>query len=72
MHTQNFLLKFNNIFFERDLIRERTIDGLESAKIRIEKEGRKLGRPKGTKDKNTRCKSGHWLRYATKKPLLKI
>lgn len=35
---------------ERDLIRERTLAGLERAKA----QGKKLGRPKGSKDKNYR------------------
>lgn len=38
--------------FERDLIRERTLAGLERAK----REGKKLGRPKGSKDKKYRKK----------------
>lgn len=46
--------------FERELIRERTIAGLERAK----KEGKKLGRPSGSKDKKQRKKSGYYLRYA--------
>lgn len=37
---------------ERDLIRERTLVGLERAKA----EGKKLGRPKGSKDKGYRKK----------------
>lgn len=45
--------------FERDLIRERTLAGLERAK----KEGKKLGRPKGSKDKGYRKKrKGDWAR----------
>ena len=51
--------------FERELIRERTLDGLERAKIN----GTKLGRPKGAKDRNgKRNKSGYWLRWAKKSP----
>ena len=38
--------------FERDLIRERTLAGLERAK----REGKTLGRPKGSKDKKYRKK----------------
>jgi DNA invertase Pin-like site-specific DNA recombinase len=49
--------------FERELIRERTLEGLERAK----KEGKKLGRPTGSKDKKERRKSGYWLRWADKK-----
>lgn len=50
--------------FERDLIRERTMAGLERAK----KEGKRLGRPKGRKDNpdKPRRKSGYYLRYAGK------
>ena len=46
--------------FEREIIRERTLDGLERAKTN----GSKLGRPKGSKDKEARRKSGYYLRYA--------
>jgi DNA invertase Pin-like site-specific DNA recombinase len=46
--------------FERDIIRERTMAGL----ARAAKEGRKGGRPKGSKDKVDRRKSGYYLRYA--------
>jgi DNA invertase Pin-like site-specific DNA recombinase len=49
--------------FERDLIRERTIEGLADRKAR----GKKLGRPAGSKDKNPRRRSGYWLRWAGKK-----
>ena len=45
--------------FERDIIRERTLDGLERAKAN----GSRLGRPKGSKDKKTRRKAGYLLRY---------
>lgn len=48
--------------FEREVIRERTILGLERAK----KEGKQLGRPQGSKDKKIRRKSGYLLRYAGK------
>ena len=48
---------------ERELIRERTLAGLERAKAH----GKKLGRPKGAKDKKQRKKSGYFLRYAGKK-----
>lgn len=44
--------------FERELIRERTLEGLQ----RVKSEGRKLGRPKGSKDKKQRSKSGYHLR----------
>ena len=46
--------------FEREVIRERTLLGLERAK----KQGKRLGRPHGSKDKKTRRKSGYLLRYA--------
>lgn len=49
--------------FEREVIRERTLLGLERAK----REGKKLGRPSGSKDKKIRRKSGYLLRYAGKK-----
>jgi DNA invertase Pin-like site-specific DNA recombinase len=48
--------------FEREIIRERTLLGLERAK----KEGKKLGRPMGAKDKKVRRLSGYQLRYAGK------
>ena len=38
--------------FERDLIRQRTIEGLERAKS----QGKKVGRPKGSKDKKKRVR----------------
>ena len=40
--------------FERELIRERTIEGLKRAKL----QGKKVGRPKGSKDTKKRKKSG--------------
>lgn len=49
--------------FERELIRERTIEGIRRAK----NNGKSLGRPKGSKDKKTRKKSGYILREAKKK-----
>jgi putative DNA-invertase from lambdoid prophage Rac len=45
--------------FERSLIRERTIEGLERAK----KQGKKLGRPFGSKDNKIRKKGGYYMRY---------
>ena len=45
--------------FERNLIRERTMEGLNRAK----KQGKMLGRPKGSVDKKTRKKGGYYLRY---------
>lgn len=49
--------------FERELIRERTIEGLRRAKM----QGKKAGRPKGSKDTKKRKKSGYILREATKR-----
>ena len=45
--------------FEREIIRERTILGLE----RVKKEGKRLGRPFGSKDKKRRRRSGYLRRY---------
>jgi DNA invertase Pin-like site-specific DNA recombinase len=47
---------------EREMIRERIKLGLE----RVKKEGKTLGRPKGSKDKIYRKKGGYYLRYANK------
>jgi len=49
--------------FERELIRERTIEGLRRAKL----QGKKAGRPKGSKDSKKRRRSGYILREAKKK-----
>jgi len=49
--------------FERELIRERTIEGLRRAKS----QGKKVGRPKGSKDTKKRKKSGYILREANKR-----
>lgn len=46
--------------FERSLISERTKEGLRRKKS----QGATLGRPKGSKDKNGRCKAGYYLRNA--------
>ena len=48
--------------YERAIIRDRTMAGLERAR----KQGKILGRPKGSKDKKRRRKSGYLLRYASK------
>ena len=45
--------------FERNLIRERTLEGLHRAK----KQGKKLGRPAGSKDARPRKKGGYYMRY---------
>ena len=52
--------------FERELIRERTIEGLRRAK----KQGKVIGRPKGSKDSKQRKKSGYILREAKKRQLV--
>jgi DNA invertase Pin-like site-specific DNA recombinase len=49
--------------FERELIRERTIEGLRRAKA----QGKSPGRPKGSKDSKKRRTSGYILREAKKK-----
>lgn len=49
--------------FERELIRERTIEGLR----RTRAQGKVLGRPKGSKDKKQRPKGGYFLREAQKR-----
>jgi len=49
--------------FERELIRERTIEGLRRAKM----QGKQAGRPKGSKDTKKRKRSGYILREAKKK-----
>lgn len=46
--------------FERKLIQERVNAGLERAKA----EGKTLGRPKGSKDKKVRRKSGYYQRWS--------
>ncbi len=51
--------------FERELIRERTIEGLRRAKM----QGKRPGRPKGKKDTKKRRKSGYILREAMKKKI---
>jgi putative DNA-invertase from lambdoid prophage Rac len=49
--------------FERDLISERTKEGIRRAKMR----GKTLGRPPGSKDKKKRRRAGYYLREARKK-----
>lgn len=49
--------------FERELIRERTIEGLNRARS----QGKQPGRPVGSKDSKKRKRSGYILREATKK-----
>lgn len=49
--------------FERELIMERTLEGLTRSKI----QGKIPGRPKGTKDSRSRRKSGYILREARKR-----
>lgn len=52
--------------FERELIRERTIEGLRRAKS----QGKQPGRPVGSKDSKERRKSGYILREAKKRQLV--
>jgi DNA invertase Pin-like site-specific DNA recombinase len=63
--TQTFYMQILGAFaeLERSLIRERTLAGLE----RVKAEGRKLGRPKGAKDKRPRRKSGYYVRWNNEK-----
>ena len=49
--------------FERELIRERTIEGLKRSRL----QGKTPGRPKGSKDSVKRKKSGYILREAKKR-----
>jgi putative DNA-invertase from lambdoid prophage Rac len=49
--------------FERELIRERTLEGLRRSKA----QGKTPGRPKGSKDTKRRKKSGYLLREARKR-----
>jgi len=52
--------------FERELIRERTIEGLRRVRI----QGKSMGRPQGSKDKKKRKKSGYYLKEAKKRQYL--
>lgn len=54
--------------FERELIRERTIEGLRRAKT----QGKQPGRPKGSKDTKKRRKSGYILREARKRQAVEV
>lgn len=45
--------------FEREMTRQRVIDGMARARA----EGKKIGRPKGSTDKKQRRKSGYYLRW---------
>ncbi len=71
LSTASGKLQFNIIAsfadFERELIRERTLDGLARAKA----QGKQLGRPPGSKDTYQRKRSGYWLRHAPKKTVEK-
>jgi putative DNA-invertase from lambdoid prophage Rac len=51
--------------FERDLISERTKEGIHRAR----NQGKVLGRPKGSKDKKKRRRAGYYLREARKKQI---
>lgn len=46
--------------YERELIVSRTMDGLARAR----RNGKKLGRPEGSKDRQPRRRSGYWQRWA--------
>jgi putative DNA-invertase from lambdoid prophage Rac len=50
--------------FDRDILVERTRAGLEKAKLN----GKKIGRPKGGKDKKKRDTRGYLKRWNSKKP----
>jgi len=52
--------------FERELIRERTIEGLRRAKS----QGKKPGRPVGSKDKKKRRTEGYYKRHIMNNPTL--
>lgn len=52
--------------FERELIRERTIEGIKRARLK----GKTPGRPKGSKDKKKRRRAGYLLREANKRKIL--
>ena len=45
--------------YERDTTQERTLEGLERARL----EGKRLGRPPGSRDKNPRRKAGYNVRW---------
>jgi DNA invertase Pin-like site-specific DNA recombinase len=49
--------------FERDIIRQRTLDGLARARS----QGKRLGRPPGSKDKRRRKKTGYLLSGAVQR-----
>jgi len=51
---------------EREFIRERINLGMARKLKEYEISGKKWGRPKGSKDKGVRRKSGYYLRYAKK------
>lgn len=49
--------------FERDIIRQRTLEGLHRARM----QGKKVGRPVGSKDRGKRKNDGYLLREAKRK-----
>lgn len=49
--------------FEREIITERIKIGVKRKKDELEKKGLKYGRPKGSKDKKPRRKSGYYNRW---------
>jgi putative DNA-invertase from lambdoid prophage Rac len=73
LSTASGKLQFNIISafaqFERDIISERTKDafyiGKDGKKYSVDKK-KKVGRPKGSKDKKRRRKSGYYLRWGKK------
>ena len=54
--------------FERALIQERIKAGTDRAR----KEGKHMGRPKGSKDTKVRRKSGYWQRWAGKSKKVQV
>ena len=63
IESGNFTMGLQVAEFERELIRERTIEGLRRTKI----QGTTLGRPKGSRDSKPRPKAGYLIRQALKK-----
>ena len=50
--------------FERDIQKVRQAEGILIKKKKLEAEGKRYGRPKGSRDKKPRSKSGYYNRYA--------
>jgi len=55
-----------------ELEREMLIDRVKSGVSRAKSEGKHCGRPKGSKDKGRRKRSGYWLRWSKKKELVNV